>query len=643
MPRSQPQWLQMNNLTSLRPLKFLVLSLTVFFSLYHLYFGYYPAPGAMDFRITHVCVAMMLCYLLFPAKTNIVSATARYLDAGTRIAATILSAAILIYVIRDADAFQMQTGYLSTSDIVMGTILIALVLEATRRSVGLAMTLLALVLMLHSLISGSLFGLLGGTSVSWKAFVDTNFVQTEGLLGIPISVTAGYVVLFLFFGALLLKTGVGALLMDLATAATGRYAGGPAKAAVVSSACTGTISGSVIANVVTTGSITIPLMKRSGYKPEIAAAIEASASTGGVIMPPVMGAAAFILALFAGVPYREVMMAAAIPSVLYVWSIFVTVHLEAKNGGIGAVPEHEIPRLWPLLWTRGYMLLPIVAITAILIIGYTPTVAAFYGCVSTIALSYIRKENRLTFSKLIDCLDDTARAAVPVVMACATAGLIVASVVMSGLGLRISGLILELSQGMLLPSLLLTAVAAIILGMGMTTTAVYVTLAALIIPGLERTGIEPLAAHLFVLYFGVVSYVTPPVALGAFAAAGVARTSPGRTSLTAFRVAAAGFIVPFMFVYGPELLLIGSPGQIALSVTTAIIGVTCLSAALCGWMLRGLHWVERLVLLGAAVLLMFSGWVTDIIGVGLLLMALAAQRVWPADVDAARQPEGGMT
>ncbi|MGE4533874.1 TRAP transporter permease [Halomonas sp.] len=616
----------MNILFSRTSARLIILTLSVFFSLYHLYFGYYPAPGAMNFRLTHVCLALMLCYLLLSAKEEIASAIGRRIDIATRILAAGLSTVILIYVIRDSDAFQMQTGYLSDSDIIMGTILIALVLEATRRAVGMAMTLLAVLLMIHALISGALPGILGGTSVSWKAFVDTNFVQTSGLLGIPVSVTAGYVVLFLFFGALLLKTGVGNLLMDLATAATGRYSGGPAKAAVVSSACTGTISGSVIANVVTTGAVTIPLMKRSGYKPEIAAAVEASSSTGGVIMPPVMGAAAFILALFAGVPYRDVMLAAAIPSVLYFWSIFVTVHLEAKKGNVGAMPESDIPRLWPLLRSRGYMLLPIVAITTILIIGYTPTVAAFYGCVSTIALSYVRRETRLTFSGFIECLEDTARAAVPVVMACATAGIIVGSVMMSGLGLRISGLILELSHGSLLPSLILTAVAAIILGMGMTTTAVYVTLAALIIPGLERTGVEPLAAHLFVLYFGVVSYVTPPVALGAFAAAGVARTKPGRTALTAFRVAAAGFIVPFMFVYGPELLLIGSPGVIALSVATALLGVTCLSAALCGWMLLSLHWLERTMLLGAAILLMFSGWSTDLFGLLVLLAVFLFQK-----------------
>ncbi len=616
----------MNTLIYRTSAKFVILFLSVLFSLYHLYFGYYPAPGAMNFRLTHVCLALTLCYLLFPASGEIASTSARRLDAATRMVAAGLSVAILIYVIRDSDAFQMQTGYLSTSDVVMGTILIVLVLEATRRAVGIAMMLLAVLLMVHALTSSALPGILGGTSVSWKAFVDTNFVQTSGLLGIPVSVTAGYVVLFLFFGALLLKTGVGKLLMDIATAATGQYSGGPAKAAVVSSACTGTISGSVIANVVTTGAVTIPLMKRSGYKPELAAAIEASSSTGGVIMPPVMGAAAFILALFAGVPYREVMLAAAIPSVLYFWSLFVTVHLEAKKAGVGALPESEIPQLWPLLRTRGYMLLPIVVITTILIMGYTPTIAAFYGCVATIALSYVRRETRLTFHGFVECLEDTARAAVPVVMACATAGIIVGAVMMSGLGLRISGLILELSHGSLLPSLLLTAVAAIILGMGMTTTAVYVTLAALIIPGLERTGVEPLAAHMFVLYFGVVSYVTPPVALGAFAAAGVAGTKPGHTALIAFRVAAAGFIVPFMFVYGPELLLIGAPGSIALAIATALLGVTSLSAALCGWMFCALHWVERIALLCASILLMFSGWATDILGLLVLLCMFLVQR-----------------
>lgn len=580
----------------------------------------------MGLRITHVCIALMLCYLVVPVKKSIQSSPLVLLDTITRVAATILSFAVLIYVIRDTDAFEMQTGYLSNTDIVMGTILVILVLEATRRTVGAAMTILAVLLMVHSLTSGHLSGLFGGTSISWTLFIDTNFIQTSGLLGIPVSVTAGYVVLFLFFGTLLLKTGVGDLLMEVATAATGRYAGGPAKAAVISSAAMGTMSGSVIANVVTTGSITIPLMKRCGYKPKLAAAIEAAASTGGVIMPPVMGAAAFILALFAGVPYKDVMLAAAIPSILYFWSIFMTVHLEAKKANLGSFPPDEIPNIGPILKQRGYMLLPIVIITGMLLIGYTPTIAAFYGCVSVILLSYVRPETRLTPKRFIECLEETAHASVPVVVACAAAGIIIGSVMLSGLGLRISSLILDLSQGSLFLALILTAVAAIILGMGMTTTAVYVTLAALIIPGLERTGVETLAAHMFVLYFGVVSYVTPPVALGAFAAAGVARTKPNETSIEAFRVAAAAFIVPFMFVYGPELLLIGTPSAIVLAFITALIGVACLSSSLTGWMFCALNTFERVAIFAAAFLLMYPGWETDAAGLGIAIIIFIMQK-----------------
>ncbi|MBV6272911.1 TRAP transporter fused permease subunit [Alcaligenaceae bacterium CGII-47] len=616
----------MKTFNHLKSVQFIILFLAVFFSLYHVYFGYYPVPGAMSLRITHVCLALMLCYLVMPAKKGISSLIGQRLDVGVRIIATILSLAVLLYVVRDTEAFEMQTGYLNSADIVMGTILIFLVLEATRRSVGAAMTILAVLLMLHALFSGNMTGLFGGTSISWAEFIDTNFVQTSGLLGIPVSVTAGYVVLFLFFGTLLLKTGVGDLLMEIATAATGRYAGGPAKAAVISSAAMGTMSGSVIANVVTTGTITIPLMKRCGYKPEMAAAIEAAASTGGVIMPPVMGAAAFILALFAGVPYRDVMLAAAIPSILYFWSIFMTVHLEAKKTNIGTFPADEVPRAWPIIKSRGYMLLPIVVITTLLLLGYTPMIAAFYGCITVIILSYVRRDTRLTARKFMECLQETAHASVPVVIACATAGIIIGSVMLSGLGLRVSGLILELSHGSLFFALLLTAVAAIILGMGMTTTAVYVTLAALIIPGLERTGIEPLAAHLFVLYFGVVSYVTPPVALGAFAAAGVARTKPGKTALVAFRVSAAAFIVPFMFVYGPELLLIGKPIDIVAAFITALIGVTCLSSALSGWLLYRLNFVAQILMFLAAIFLMFPGWTSDALGLVILVLIFGFQK-----------------
>jgi len=606
--------------------KAVALFLGVLFTLYHLFFGYYPSPGAMSLRLTHVSLALILCYLMVPAKKNLSNKLAIQADNISRVVACILSLTILIYVIRDTDAFEMQTGYLSAMDIFLGTVLVILVLEATRRTVGIAMTILAILLMLHALTSSWLPGILKGTSSSWTLFIDNNFVQTSGLLGIPVSVTAGYVVLFLFFGALLLKTGVGDLLMDVATAATGRYAGGPAKAAVVSSAAMGTMSGSVIANVVTTGSITIPLMTKCGYRPRLAAAIEAAASTGGVIMPPVMGAAAFILALFAGVPYKDVMLAAAIPSILYFWSIFVTVHLEAKKANLGSFPTDQIPRLGPILKKRGYMLLPLVVITALLLVGYTPTIAAFYGIVAVIALSYLRPETRLTARKFIECLEETARASVPVVVACAAAGIIISSVMLSGLGLRISNAIMLISEGNLLLALVLTAVAAIILGMGMTTTAVYVTLAALIIPGLERTGVETLAAHLFVLYFGVVSYVTPPVALGAFAAAGVAKTKPNETSIEAFRVALTAFIVPFMFVYGPELLLIGSTPDIILAFVTSALGVTCLSSGLTGWLFCGMNIFERIGMLASAFLLMYSGLTTDIIGLGIAVAVFVLQK-----------------
>lgn len=615
----------MTNMTIQKSIRYLVLFLGCFFTLYHFYFGYFSTPGAMSLRITHVCIALMLGYILYPASKNIVSSLGKSLDIVFRVVAVIASLLVFVYVVRDADAFQMHTGYLEPADMVLGTFLVILVLEATRRTVGWAMAILAFLLMLQALFAGSLPGVFGGSSISWEEFIDTNFVQTAGILGIPVAVTAGYVVLFLFFGVLLLKTGVGELLMDVATALTGRYAGGPAKAAVVSSAFMGTMSGSVIANVVTTGSITIPLMKRCGYKPELAGAIEAASSTGGVIMPPVMGAAAFILALFVGVPYKEVMIAAAIPSILYFLSIFCTVHFEAKKAGLRTFEESEIPRLWPTLKSRGYMLLPVVIITALLLVGYTPTVSAFYGTISVIALSWVRKDTRLTLRGFIECLEETASASVPVVVACAGAGIIIGSVMLSGIGLRVSSLIFELSHGSLFLSLLLTAVAAIILGMGMTTTAVYVTLAALIVEGLVRTGVEPLAAHLFILYFGVVSYVTPPVALGAFAAAGVARTKPGKTAWVAFRVAAAAFIVPFMFVYGPQLLLIGDPIEVAMACVTAGIGVVCLAAGLSGWLLTRLGWLARGGVLIASICLMYPGSYTDLVGLLLAGVVLASQ------------------
>ena len=497
-------------------------------------------------------------------------------------------------------------------DLIAGGVLILLVLELARRATGWGLVTVCLLALGYAFAGPYLPGFLAHRGYGVVRLVEQLFLSTEGIWGVPLGVSADFVYLFVLFGAVLDVAGGGALLIALANRVAGRTRGGPAKTAAVASALMGSLSGSAVANVVTTGSFTIPLMKRAGFRPFFPGAIEAAASTGGQLMPPVMGAGAFILATWTNIPYLEVAAAAVIPAILYYAALIAAIHFRAGRMGIEPAGTGDVEKVSDRL----HLLLPLAAIVILLGMGRSPMRAAFWGVTSAFVMAYLRPATRPSLPEIRTVMERAGRGAVQVAAACAAAGIVVGVASLTGIGLRMSELIIQVSGGNLLSALMLTALGSIVLGMGLPTTAAYVVLAALGAPALVQLGVPLLAAHLFIFYFGCISNVTPPVSLAAFAAAGISGAPPLKTAMTAAVLAGAGFVVPFMFVYGPPLLLVGTIPEITLAFVSAIVGVTALAAAGMGFARRPIAWWERAILFVAALALVLPGLATD--GAGLV-------------------------
>jgi TRAP transporter 4TM/12TM fusion protein len=523
------------------------------------------------------------------------------------------------YVIVQYEAIAQRIGAALPLDIAVGAIAIIVVLELTRRATGWALVVVALLALTYAFTGPWLPGMLAHRGYGARRVIEHLYLSAEGVWGVPLGVSADFVYLFVLFGALLDAAGGGSLLVALAARLAGRARGAAAMTATLASAFMGSLSGSAVANVATTGALTIPLMKRAGFKPFFAAAVEAAASTGGQIMPPVMGAGAFILATWTGIPYARVALAAALPALLYYGALVAAVHFRARHErlprGNALLGDPVLPRL--------HLLLPVAIVVAFLALGRSPMRAAFWGVITAIATALLRRETRLDLARVRDALVQAASGTVQVAAACATAGIIVGIATLTGIGLRMSEVILTVSQGNLPAALGLTAAGSLLLGMGLPTTAAYVVLAALGAPALTELGVPLLAAHLFLFYFGCISNVTPPVALAAFAAAGIADAPPMRTAVTAMSLAAAGFLVPFLFVYGPELLLEGSPGSVLLAMFTALAGVIGLAAAVIGFARRPLGPVARVFAAAGAIASIVPGALTDVIGIAILVAVFA--------------------
>ena len=518
---------------------------------------------------------------------------------------------------------------LTPSDMIFGIVLTLLLIEASRRVIGPALPITAGVFLAYAYLGPFLPDIVRHTGFTTEAIVDQLYLTTEGIFGMPTGVSATYVILFIIFGTFLEKSGTGQLFMDFASSIAGWSQGGPGKISCISSALFGTVSGSAVANVMVDGWLTIPLMKRTGFKPPFACAVEATASTGGQLMPPVMGAAAFVMSEFLGLSYISICLYALIPALLYYFAVFMSIHFMAGQMGLKGIPREELPRLKKVLAARGHMFIPLMVIVYMMSAGYTPMYACIYSTVAVIILSVLRKETRMGFRTIVKALEDSARNTLAVAAACACAGIVIGVVNLTGIGLKFTGLVLYLAGDSLIPALILTMIAGVVLGMGMPTTAAYIVQAALLIPALIKLGVMPVAAHMFVFYFSTISAISPPVALAVYAAAGIGKAKLWPTGVWAMRVAATGFIIPYCFVYGPSLLFLGSAFDIVTSAVSASLGVIAMAAGMMGWLLKEVKRLERLMLLAGALLLIKPGLLTDGVGLLLLVMVIVMQRLRP--------------
>jgi TRAP transporter 4TM/12TM fusion protein len=613
---------------------FAAATLAIGLALYHLFVAGFGTPESLSFRSTHLAVMMVLAVLFRPlCRDSMFQPVLVPGGAGNRrrvigfvidLTLILLVVALQVYLLSDIEELQAREGAPNENDMMFGWLLIFLVLEMTRRAVGWTMVFITLFFIIQTLYADYFFGIFYGPPVNAETFIDAQFIQVIGVFGIPLLVASTYIVLFIIFGGILIRSGAGRFFIDLAIALTGHRLGGPAKAAVVASAFLGTVSGSATANVVTTGSFTIPMMKRLGYRPRFAAAVEACASSGGQITPPIMGAAAFIIAEYLGVPYLWVIVAAIVPTILYFATVYFMVHLEADKHNIARVPRDELPKLGAVLKNGWHLLLSLVVLVGLLIYGFTATLSAFWTILALTVLTFINPQTRMSPVDFLSGIESGVRSAMPVTIACACAGIIIGSIFVSGLGLKFTNSVIELSGGYLFALLVLTALAAIFLGMGITTTAVYITVAALIVPALIEVGVVPIAAHMFAFYFGVVSTITPPVALASFAAAAIAGTPPMATAFESARVGIAKYIVPFVFVYNPSLLFEGPLWLTAYSAIAALIGVWAISVAIEGWFNGAVVMRARLLIAVGAIAMMYPPLLSFFGVSGLLVNAFGA-------------------
>jgi len=600
--------------------------IAILMSVYHLYAAAFGAPEAMMHRSIHLGFTLTLVFLLAITSEWEKGKIKLYFN----LALLVLTLLSLGHIFLNYDYIVTRYPYvdsLTPWDFVMGIVLTLILLEASRRLIGWALPVTAVVFLLYALFGQNLPGLMRHTGFSVETIIDQLYLTTEGIFGIPLGVSATYVILFIIFGAFLEESRTGQFFMDFANSVVGGAKGGPGKISCISSALFGTISGSAVANVMVDGWLTIPLMKRTGFKKDFAAAVEATASTGGQIMPPVMGAAAFVMAEYTGIPYIQICIHAAIPALLYYFALFMAIHFEASRTGLLGVPKEERPRFQSVVLARGHLFFPLVVIVYFMIAGYTPMYACLYATLSVILIALLRAETRMGVMKILKALEFGAKNVLPVAAACACAGIIIGVINLTGLGLKFTSLILVIAGNSLIPALIFTMFAGIVLGMGLPTTAAYIVQAALLIPALIKLGVPLIAAHLFVFYFAIISAITPPVAMAVYAAAGIGGSNLWRTGFEAVRIGATGFIIPYMFIYGHSLLMIGSWTTIVTTIISASIGVTALSAGLMGWFLKEATYLERVMLVAGALLLIKPGLYTDAVGLALLIIVIVIQKL----------------
>ena len=628
--------------------QYITVFISVIFVLFQLYATLSGAITAQVLRATHLAFVQLLAFLLFPPTKHSPRNTLPWYD----IVLGLIGAACWLYIVVNFDSLVRRSGNNTPLDVAIGIVGILVLFESCRRIVGLPIMIIAGSFIVFAFAGKYLPGFLHHRGYSLQRVVCHLFYNTEGIMGTPIGACSTFIFLFILFGALLEKTGIGHFFIDVCNAVAGGASGGPAKVAVLSSALLGTVSGSSVSNTVGSGSFTIPMMKKLGYKGEFAGAVEAAASTGGQIMPPIMGAAAFLMAESLGLPYITIVKAAIVPAILYFTGIFITVHLEAKKLGLKGLPKEQLPRFMPLLLKKGYMILPLVVIIYFLCAGKTAVFAALMGIIACVLVGFGVSVSDLAHGRkpsfggkdIVEIMCTAARNIISVAIACGMAGIIIGIVTLTGLGLRLGNGLVMLAHGKLLLTLVFTMIASIILGMGAPTTANYLITSTITAGAIISLGIEPLAAHMFAFYFGIIADVTPPVALAAIAGAAIAKAKPMKTALNATKLAIGAFIIPYMFVYNSKMLMINASAlSVVMIIVTAILGMFGISVALEGYGFNNTGFfynsgkrkatiiafdaVERLLFAVAGILCVIPEAKTDIIGVSLLAILIAYQLI----------------
>ncbi len=576
-------------------------AVTTYAAVIALWVIYAAAVSRMDvlsLTIIFLSLMVVLTFLVIAPTRRARSHHVPAHDWGLAVAA----AAAGVYFASHAEAIAQRITLfdpLTAWETAFATIIILLALEAMRRTVGLGLTILVVLVILYNLLGHKLGGTMSHGRISTSHFLDIMIFTTDGLFGVPLRVAGTYAFLFVLFGTALAKAGGAEFFFNLAASISGRSPGGPAKIAVISSGLYGTISGSPTSDVVTTGAVTIPVMKRMGYGAALAGGVEVAASTGGSLLPPVMGAAAFIMAEYTGIPYVEIAIAALVPALLYYLPIYVQVHFRARSLGLKGMAETDIPALRQTMRDGGLFLAPLAAITTALLLGYTPTYAALYGAAAVIFVSMFKASTRLTPKAVFEVLTQTSVRMVAVTGACAAAGLVIGGITMTGLAGKFSHLVFMISGGNLFLSLVMAAALTVILGLGMPTPSAYIMAAVLIAPVMVDLGLDVLASHLFLLYFAVMSALTPPVAVAAYAASAIAEENPLKIAVIAVRLALGAFLVPFSFIFNHALLLQGKPWEIAYAIASVTAGLFLIAVAVEGFYKRRLSGLARALVLAA--------------------------------------------
>ncbi|GAW93477.1 TRAP transporter permease [Calderihabitans maritimus] len=665
--------------------KWFIFTVSVILSLFQLYTAIFGTLPSNQQRGFHVAIGLGLIFLLYPggkkddgkrwlswATTGVLLLAVLLIYVQGEIRwSTALAAAIVLLLIQMAKKYNKsytgiplydiilaglgfaaglyqfffyediiaRVGMYNDVDYIIAGIGVLLVLEAARRIVGLPIVVVGAAMLVYAYLGPYMPALLEHRGFSVERIISHQFLSMEGVFGIPIAISATFIYLYMLFGVILQRTGLERFFTDISLAIAGWMTGGPAKIGVLTSVFSGMITGSSVANTVGNGAFTIPMMKRSGYKPEYAAAVEAASSTGGQIMPPIMGSAAFLMIEFTGKTYQEIMKAAIIPALLWFTAQFFEVHYESKKMGIMGIPRSQLPSFWRLMLTRGYMLLPIVAILVILSLGMSAMKAAVYGIYTALGMNILAViiatilgkqdaiEDKLTVKLFFEILADAARTSLPVIAACAAAGVIGGVVTLTGLGLKITGAILDLANNQLILTMIFAMIASIILGMGLPTTATYVITATMAAPALMELNVPILAAHLFVFYYGIVADITPPVALAAYAGSGLAQSNPFLTGVQAVKIAIGGFLVPYMFVLSPVLIMENvTLLHLGLALITAVLGMYCISTSLAGFINKPLNVLERVLLIAAGLSLVYTHFWTDVFGLVVFALVMINQK-----------------